>query len=449
MLDMYKNHRWRPTNAPTVARRMDDIWFLDENRGWAVTWNGKIIATTDGGDSWTEQASFDGIYMRCIGFANDQIGWVGTFDPAMRLLHTTDGGAIWNNVTNLPGPDPEWICGLYVVNENVVYAAGANDQTKRAAIFKTTDGGANWISIDMDAHAASLIDIYFEDKNSGWVVGGVDSVKHPGRASVRGDLVPGIFRTLDGGATWTNLIEGPEYVSPRRGIFPQGEWCWKIQVLDDQTIVVSDQNYRDGAILRSDDGGETWERLRLNDRQRNSNLEGIGFLNATRGWVGGWGDLRYQGGFSSESTDGGENWLDANQVGFRINRFRMIGSPPTVVYASGDTVYKFTDDPLPPTDALSHALDVSNATIAGADCVNIPVDIPQGAERVTVRIWERDGRFVRLLLDEPSPKFGPRILNWDFSNDAGDVEEAGGFNLRISIDGTSRSYLVLRQPGPN
>lgn len=446
MEDMYKNHRWRPTKASAVTRRMDDIWFLDKYQGWAVTWAGQILVTKDGGEHWDEQATFEQTYMRCIGFANEQIGWVGTFNPQMRLLHTTDGGSTWFNVTNLPGPDPEWICGLYVVNENVVYAAGANDQKKRAAIFKTVDGGANWQMIDMDTHAASLIDVYFEDENSGWVVGGIDNVKHPGRVTERGDLVPGIFRTRDGGATWQNLVEGRQYVSERRGIFPQGEWCWKIQVVDDRTIVVSNQNYRDGAILRSDDAGETWARLRLNDRQRNSNLEGIGFLNSTRGWVGGWGDLGYEGGYTSETTDGGANWTEANHVGFRLNRFRLIGSPPTVVYASGDTVYKFSDEPITISDVLAHALDTANATVAGWNSVEITIDIPEKAERLSVRIWERDGQFVRLLWDEESPAPGPRALIWDFRNDGGNVEEAGGFNMRVTIDDNSRSYLVLRRP---
>ena len=128
---------------------------------------------------------------------------------------------------------------------------------------------------------------------------------------------------------------------------PRGEWGWKIQALDAQTMFVSLENLLDGAILRSDDGGLNWQRLRVNDRQRNSNLEGIGFVDRNRGWVGGWGDIDFVGGFTSATTDGGTTWDDANQIGFRLNRFRFIGNPITVGYASGDTVYKFTDEPAP------------------------------------------------------------------------------------------------------
>ena len=447
MEEAYKNHKWRPTKVPKdpSVSRTDDIWFADEHVGWAVNSNGCILATKDGGDNWVRQAHFEGTYLRCVGFAGDQIGWVGTFNPDMRLLHTRDGGATWSNVANLPGPNPQWICGLHVVNEKIVYAAGSNNQLHRATILKTVDGGANWQLIDMDAHAASLIDIFFHDENSGWVVGGVDTVKHPNRPAERGDLVPGIFRTLDGGATWKNLVVGPRYVQQRGGLFPQGEWCWKIQILEGQTIVVSNQNYRDGAILRSDDGGVTWERLRLNDRQRNSNLEGIGFLDSRRGWVGGWGDLRYQGGYTSETTDGGANWTEANHVGSRLNRFRPIGSPPTVVYASGDTVYKFSDDPVPPEALIDPALDAGRVEVSGSDSVAPTIDVPVGTARLTVRIWDCFGQFVRMLLDEDSPESGSRKLNWDFTNDKGFREEAGAFIMRVTMDGSSQSLLIFRR----
>ncbi|WP_297771283.1 hypothetical protein [uncultured Roseovarius sp.] len=47
-----------------------------------------------------------------------------------------------------------------------------------------------------------------------------------------------------------------------------------------------DINFLDGAVLRSDDNGASWTRLRINDRQRNSNLEGVGFVDPDTGWVG-------------------------------------------------------------------------------------------------------------------------------------------------------------------
>ena len=150
-----------------------------------------------------------------------------------------------------------------------------------AAIVKTTDGGATWTSINMSAHAAILVDIYFKNAMEGWVVGGRDDVGVPMARRKRDDVEPVVLHTVDGGVTWTDRLE------PIRRMMPRGEWGWKIQAVDAQTMFVSLENFLDGAILRSDDGGLNWQRLRINDRQRNSNLEGIGFVDRNRGWVGG------------------------------------------------------------------------------------------------------------------------------------------------------------------
>ena len=57
-------------------------------------------------------------------------------------------------------------------------------------------------------------------------------------------------------------------------------------------------------VIKSTDGGRTWVRKPVNDQQGNANLEGIGFIDEDNGWVGGWGDRFFRGGFSSATADG-------------------------------------------------------------------------------------------------------------------------------------------------
>src|SRR5262245_45175893 len=176
MVSDYSDFSWRRTSAdPETDRRYDDIWFYDENTGWGVNASGLIVKTVDGGDTWAVQASLPGVYLRCIGFANDRIGWVGTTagkSPDDRLYHTNDGGATWTQVKNLPTGAPKKICGLWVVDQNTVYACGSNLPDEPTAIIKTTDGGLNWLAVDMKPQASSLIDIYFRDASNGLVTGG-------------------------------------------------------------------------------------------------------------------------------------------------------------------------------------------------------------------------------------------------------------------------------------
>ena len=75
--------QWRPTTAPS-AGRYDDIYFVDVHLGWAVNSNGQILRTTDGFATWEIQATL-GAYLRSVGFANADKGWVGTTTEQNRL----------------------------------------------------------------------------------------------------------------------------------------------------------------------------------------------------------------------------------------------------------------------------------------------------------------------------------------------------------------------------
>ena len=147
--------------------------------------------------------------------------------------------------------------------------------------------------------------------------------------------------TEDGGETWVNRV------ADLQNQFPPGEWGWKIQFLNDQVGFVSLENFHQGAILKTTDGGLTWTRHVVNDPQQNANLEGIGFVDENHGWVGGWGDADFERRSSSETFDGGLTWRDANEIGTAINRFRFFGNPVTVGYASGETVYQYSSEPVP------------------------------------------------------------------------------------------------------
>ncbi|MBG0792239.1 hypothetical protein IYY11_01955 [Methylocystis sp. H62] len=437
----FENFSWRRTHAPgstTRGYRTDDVWFADATTGWAVNSEGNIIKTVDGGDSWVVQAGFEDVYLRSVGFADKMIGWVGTLTPTQRLLHTKDGGASWSLVANLPAGAPPAICGLSVVDANTIYASGTNFPDQPTAVIKTTDGGASWTAIDMSAHAAILVDIYFKNALEGWVVGGRDDVGRPMAERVRDDVKPVVLHTTDGGATWTDRI-------PRsmRRFFPRGEWGWKIQALDEEMMFVSLENMLDGAILRSDDGGLSWRRIPINDRQRNANLEGIGFLDRDRGWVGGWGDVNFTGGFTSATVDGGKNWDNANQVGFRLNRFRFIGKPVAVAYASGDTVYKFTDQPAPAVVAAAVAAP-EDGLLRSKTAVDIETNVPEGARRLKINIWDRFGRHVNVLANEIPPAAGARRFNWNFCGMGGEALPAGAYIVRITIDGLSQSLIAYK-----
>lgn len=428
--------RWRRTNAPDASSRTDDIWFVDPQRGWAANSNGKIIFTQNGGDSWVEQLSDDEVYFRCLGFADDKTGWAGTLTSGKRLFQTSDGGQNWTRVNSLPGNQPSAICGISVVSKDVVYASGTNFPNRPTGVYKTTDGGANWSAIDMERWADMLIDCYFTDENTGWVVGGkIDQSEQ----QVRDNSFPVVLKTTDGGVTWENKLAS---ISDD---LLKGEWGWKIQFLNDQIGFVSLEAFDVGAILKTTNGGESWERLPINDPQKNANLEGVGFIDENTGWVGGWGDRKFERQSSSATEDGGRTWRDANEIGRAINRFRFFGNPVTVGYSSGVTVYKYESadagvELVQTFETSREVMPASSLTRScQADSIHIPVVRADSGQSACLRIWDRFGDEVATIEGNSGDL---TIVEWDMKDMGGNPVKPGYFILRFTCGDKSESSLL-------
>jgi photosystem II stability/assembly factor-like uncharacterized protein len=473
-----KDWKWVATNSPVANSRTDDIWFFNEEKGWLVNSNGQVSQTLDGGQTWTLRKFIDpktkGFpYLRCTGWANEQVGWVGAVtrsdagnkDFLKVLLHrTTDGGATWDNISNMPDKSPAGICGMSVVNDKVVYGAGTNDPNLPGpGLVKTTDGGATWTHTDLSQHADNLIDVYFSDENTGWIVGGkkdssCPAVKpgyetHPQYSQLK----PVVLKTTDGGATWVNKAAGVAG-------FDCGEWGWKIQFVDAMTGFVSLENFSTAAILKTTDGGETWVRLPIVDsagQSINTDLEGVGFIDAQSGWVGGWSD-KFEGLFNSLSVDGGISWTAQNNVPgnpssdprIKINRYRLLGSPVSTGYCSGAKVYKRADPaalnavvaaariptPQPPGLALSHSSNFSSRS------VEITYVLPHDAKSVFVGVWNHFAFHVRTLVDGEGQRAGRHTVTWDGTDDTG--KRLGGdlYICRMSVDGKTGESQSVRLP---
>jgi hypothetical protein len=297
-------------------------------------------------------------------------------------------------------------------------------------VIKTVDSGATWTARDMDDHATLLVDVFFRDEQRGWVVGGRADVPSP----TRDNVVPVVLFTEDGGETWENRIAGLDPPPPA------GEWGWKIDFVDDDVGFVSLENLDDGAILKTVDGGRTWSRKPVEDEQGNANLEGVGFIDDKLGWTGGWGDRGFQGGFTSETRDGGDTWTDANHVGSFLNRFRFIREPELVGYASGDTVYKFARAPV----GLAPERVPTPARYARTRLpVRIPVIVAPDVQAVRVDVWDRFGEHLATPLDERAPAAGEREVRWSGETESGATAGPGIYIYRVTIDDSAESRAVL------
>jgi photosystem II stability/assembly factor-like uncharacterized protein len=141
-----------------------------------------------------------------------------------------------------------------------VVAASFDQQGARSLVFHTTDGGAHWSvsSSILRGHGRAP---FFVDPRHGWILSSIDS--GAGSESLA------VYATSDGGATWMLLGESGSDSLPRA--------CSQSQLgfndLNRGWIAASCKGGPPG-LLRTSDGGATWQPQGLPDREGSASLQG-------------------------------------------------------------------------------------------------------------------------------------------------------------------------------
>jgi photosystem II stability/assembly factor-like uncharacterized protein len=364
---------WQPL-ANSISningQRYDDVFFIDENIGWAANgYYAAVYKTIDGGKNWTEQLNESTLgshhYFRNIEFLNNDIGFLGTLNNA--FFKTLDGGNTWNRVNNIT-PYPAAICGLCTVGSTTVYGCGA--YFTPAYIIKSTDSGTTWEYIDMSAYANALVEIYFLNENIGFVSG-------------RNNNGGTILKTTDGGITWTEIFNSNIV----------GEYVWKLQILEANNNVIfgSVESVAPnlGKLIKSTDAGITWNSFNAPE----TDIQAVGFLDENHGWMGG-----HNTGFY-ETLNGGQTWTNLN-IGGNLNRIFFINN--SLAYASGTSIYKFTSETLSTnTDSnpkrASLKISMKNNPVKSYLEFNIHFE---KADNILIELYNMNGQFIKQLSRE-------------------------------------------------
>lgn len=288
---------WKPTGDVNQGGRYDDVEFITPTLGWTGGGSGKIYKTENGGETWEEKLSKPHFF-RSIAFLDEETGFAGTLSGV--LFRTVDGGNTWTEIQDaIPGP-VDGICGLDHVEGHLF---GVGVWSKPAFFIHSADKGNTWSYQDLSEYADALVECRFLTPGTGWVSGTKESV---------GGI---ILKTTDGGKNWIKVHEtdlGLEYV-------------WKIDIVNDTLLYASIESFDEAtSILKSIDGGDTWQTLPVSPL--GFDVQGIGFINELQGWV----SPRYEPLF--ETLDGGMSWQQLDIIP-GMNRFFRVNSD--LIYASG------------------------------------------------------------------------------------------------------------------
>jgi photosystem II stability/assembly factor-like uncharacterized protein len=171
----------RPVGSQPHVRSLDAAAFVSDTRGWAAGQNA-IIATSDGGGTWTQQ--FSGrADIRSLDFVDERSGWAVA---STELLRTTDGGDTWQ-----PAGEPAGrvLTGVEFVSSSQGWGLAVPSDKVGAqplgTLVRTTDAGATWSVVQRNV-ANSIC------------VSGATLIAGAGSR---------VLRSSDGGSTWTPLLD--------------------------------------------------------------------------------------------------------------------------------------------------------------------------------------------------------------------------------------------------
>ena len=132
-----QNFNWTPQNSG-VTTSLNDVFFVNNQTGWAVGNDGVILNTVDGGQTWTLQTSDATEILRAVFFINANTGWAVGGSLKKAIIKTTDGGATWQSLPadNVPSAQ---------MNDIAFYDENTGWLVTRDSIYRTTDGGNTWV----------------------------------------------------------------------------------------------------------------------------------------------------------------------------------------------------------------------------------------------------------------------------------------------------------------
>jgi photosystem II stability/assembly factor-like uncharacterized protein len=231
---------------------------------------GGVWKTSDYGTYW-ENVS-DGFFKTAavgalaVAPSDSNVIYAGTGETTIRIdvshgdgvYKSTDAGKTWAHVGL---SDTRFIGKIRVhpQNADLVYVAAlghAFGPNKERGVYKSDDGGKTWRQVLHKSEKAGAVDLSIDSSNPRTIYAAIWEAYRSFSQISSGGPDSGLWRSTDGGETWADLSDKPglpKGLKGKIGVAASPAQSGRVWALI--------EHQPEGGLYRSDDGGDTWEKV--------------------------------------------------------------------------------------------------------------------------------------------------------------------------------------------
>ncbi len=260
-------HRWRNIGPDRGGRSIAVAGVRGQrNVAYFGATGGGLWKTTDGGENW--QPVTDGkirsasVGAVAVSETNPNLVFIGMGETCIRgnimpgdgVYRSTDAGRTWTHVGFSESHGISKI-RIHPTNPNIVFVAAFGKYSvpnEERGVFKSTDGGDTWRKVLYRDPRTAAIDISIDPSNPNVMYAALWEAYRKEYQMSSGGPGSGLFKSTDGGETWTEITRNqglPSGVVGRIGVAVSGA--------DGNRVYALVENEK-GGLFRSSDAGATW-----------------------------------------------------------------------------------------------------------------------------------------------------------------------------------------------
>jgi len=268
--DALKGLELRSIGPAIATGRIADIEIdpKDSNVWYVASAFGGLWKTVNRGITFEPVFDHYGSFTLCcvvVDPKDSAVVWLGTGENAsQRSAHfgdgvykSTDAGATWRRVGLASSEhigkiliDPRDTDVVYVAAQGPLWSPGGE-----RGLYKTTDGGGTWAAVLTISPDTGIGDMVFDPRDPDVIYASAYQRRRAVGQLIGGGPEGGIYKTTNGGRTWTKLSKG----------LPAGDMgkaALGVDLRNHNTVyALINAKREESGFYRSDDGGSSWARI--------------------------------------------------------------------------------------------------------------------------------------------------------------------------------------------